>query len=52
MGKAIVISIKTLPHVAPRKANDQGLGGGMAITQDQFAQLEELIVSMASQKFK
>ncbi len=37
---------------ASSKANDQGQNGGMAITQDQIVQLEELITSMASHKLE
>ncbi len=37
---------------ASNKANDQGQNGGMAITQDQIVQLEELITSMTSHKLE
>lgn len=37
---------------ASSKANDQSQSGGMAITQDQFVHLEELITSMASHKLE
>ncbi len=37
---------------ASSKTNDQSQSGGMAITQDQFVQVEELITSMASHKLE
>ncbi len=37
---------------ASSKTNDQSQSGSMAITQDQFVQVEELITSMASHKLE